>query len=256
MHCKNSDSRDFLNGGKINRREFMKFTGMAAASAALTGCESFSVQSRSSGKRPNIIFIMTDDHASHAMSCYGSRINKTPNLDRIAEEGMKFENCFCTNSICAPSRAVIFTGKYSHRNWIVIADSAYPKQSAPGIETIVTGKEQIEVLDVVLDAIADARHVKAIVTLDAELDSVTESDAPGVTEYRSKLKASLKGKKVKVMPHEDIIRELDKVAEMFNILLLKTDLTIPYTSVFLQLDCGYWNAEKEKRLRDTIANKN
>jgi arylsulfatase A-like enzyme len=59
---------------------------------------------------------MTDDHASHAMSCYGSRINKTPNLDRIAKEGMRFKNCFCTNSLCAPSRAVILTGKYSHIN--------------------------------------------------------------------------------------------------------------------------------------------
>lgn len=66
--------------------------------------------------RPNILFIMTDDHAAHAMSCYGSRVNKTPNLDRIAAEGMRFTNCFCTNSICGPSRAVILTGKYSHVN--------------------------------------------------------------------------------------------------------------------------------------------
>ena len=55
--------------------------------------------------RPNILFIMTDDHAAHAMSCYGSRINTTPNLDRIAQGGMRFNNCFCTNSICGPSRA-------------------------------------------------------------------------------------------------------------------------------------------------------
>ncbi|NLE38063.1 MAG: sulfatase, partial [Pirellulaceae bacterium] len=67
-------------------------------------------------QRPNILFIMSDDHASHAMSCYGSKINQTPNLDRIATEGMRFENCFCTNSICGPSRAVILTGKYSHLN--------------------------------------------------------------------------------------------------------------------------------------------
>ena len=63
--------------------------------------------------QPNIVFIMTDDHASHALSCYGSKINNTPNLDRIATEGMRFNNSFCTNSICAPCRAVILTGKYS-----------------------------------------------------------------------------------------------------------------------------------------------
>lgn len=67
-------------------------------------------------KRPNILFIFTDDHAAHAMSCYGSKINTTPNLDRIANEGMLFTNCYCTNSICGPSRAVIQTGKHSHIN--------------------------------------------------------------------------------------------------------------------------------------------
>jgi len=68
--------------------------------------------------RPNILFIMSDDHASHAMSCYGSRINETPNLDRIAEGGMRFDNCFCTNSICTPSRATILTGTYNHVNGV------------------------------------------------------------------------------------------------------------------------------------------
>src|SRR5690625_3434266 len=70
------------------------------------------------GKQPNILFIMSDDHAAHALSCYGSRINETPNLDRIANEGMRFDNCFCTNSICAPSRAAILTGQYNHVNGV------------------------------------------------------------------------------------------------------------------------------------------
>lgn len=69
-------------------------------------------------KKPNIIFIMSDDHAAHAMSCYGSKINKTPNLDRIADGGMRFDNCFCNNSICTPSRATILTGTYNHINGV------------------------------------------------------------------------------------------------------------------------------------------
>jgi len=68
--------------------------------------------------KPNILFIMTDDHAAHAMSCYGSRINQTPNLDRIAQGGMRFTNCFCTNSLCEPSRAAILTGTYNHVNQV------------------------------------------------------------------------------------------------------------------------------------------
>ena len=69
--------------------------------------------------RPNILFIMSDDHGYQALSCYGSRVNQTPNLDRIAREGMRFDRCFVTNSICGPSRAVILTGKYSHLNGFV-----------------------------------------------------------------------------------------------------------------------------------------
>ncbi|MBI4891849.1 MAG: sulfatase [Acidobacteria bacterium] len=65
-------------------------------------------------RRPNILFIMADDHASHAISAYGSRINRTPNIDRIAQGGVRMDNCFCTNSICTPSRGVILTGQYSH----------------------------------------------------------------------------------------------------------------------------------------------
>ena len=67
---------------------------------------------------PNILFIMSDDHAAHAISAYGSRVNRTPNLDRLANEGMRFANVFCVNSICSPSRATILTGKYSHLNGV------------------------------------------------------------------------------------------------------------------------------------------
>lgn len=99
-------------------------------------------------KRPNIVFIFTDDHASHAMSAYGSKVNKTPNLDRIAQEGMKFENCFCTNSLCGPSRAVILTGKHSHLNGFKdnrskfdASQQTFPKLlQKSGYQTSVIGK--------------------------------------------------------------------------------------------------------------------
>lgn len=98
--------------------------------------------------RPNIVFIMSDDHAAHAMSCYGSRINQTPNLDRIANEGMRFDSCFCTNSICTPSRAAILAGTYNHVNGVTTLSTAmdnrlptFPKllQEA-GYQTAVFGK--------------------------------------------------------------------------------------------------------------------
>jgi arylsulfatase A-like enzyme len=88
----------------------MKFIFYAIAAFAMfsSGCK----------EQPNIIFIMSDDHATQALSCYGSRLIETPNLDRLAAEGMLFNKAFVTNSICAPSRAVILTGKHSHLNGV------------------------------------------------------------------------------------------------------------------------------------------
>lgn len=70
-------------------------------------------------RQPNIIFIMADDHSAKAIGCYGARINETPNLDRIAEGGMRFNHCYVTNSICTPSRASILTGTYNHVNGVL-----------------------------------------------------------------------------------------------------------------------------------------
>ena len=66
-------------------------------------------------EQPNIVFIFTDDHATQSIGAYGSKINKTPNIDRIADEGAVFLNSFCANSICGPSRACILTGKPSDK---------------------------------------------------------------------------------------------------------------------------------------------
>ena len=104
----------------LSRRDFLNQAARGAALVGLTGCLRTSVKPAMDAphgvRRPNILFIMSDDHAAHALSCYGSRINSTPNLDRLAREGALFQNCFVTNSICAPSRACILTGKYSHLN--------------------------------------------------------------------------------------------------------------------------------------------
>jgi arylsulfatase A-like enzyme len=70
--------------------------------------------------RPNIFFIMTDDHAAHAIGAYGSRVNATPHLDRLAQEGALFTRVFATNAICTPSRAAILTGQYSHINGVTM----------------------------------------------------------------------------------------------------------------------------------------
>jgi len=134
-----------------NRREFLRTIGLGAAALAVPGCMEAGEGWFGWGeaKKPNILFIMSDDHAAQALSCYDSKINQTPNLDRIAQEGMRFENSFCTNSICAPCRAVILTGKYSHINGKIDnsaqefdgTQQTFPKLlQAAGYETAMIGK--------------------------------------------------------------------------------------------------------------------
>ncbi len=128
----------------MKRREFIRSAGLASLAVPLLGGPA----GRGSSRRPHILFIMADDHASQAVGCYGSRINRTPGIDRIAREGVRFDNCFCTNGICAPSRAVILTGKHSHLNGVrdnaVAFDggqTTFPKLlRAAGYETALLGK--------------------------------------------------------------------------------------------------------------------
>jgi L-fucose mutarotase/ribose pyranase (RbsD/FucU family) len=141
---------------------------------------------------------------------------------------------------------------YGHRNWVVIADAAYPAQSKPGIETIVADADQMDVVRHVLDAITASLQIRPNVYADKELGFVAEKDALGVTDYRQQLHAAFSSASITYLPHEQIIARLDKSAEVFRVLIIKTEMTIPYTSVFFELDCGYWNAEAEQRLRQAM----
>src|SRR3954449_13075162 len=83
---------------------------------------------RAADAPPNILYIMADDHAAHAISAYGSKVNRTPHIDRLARDGMRFSRCFVTNSICTPSRATILTGKYAHLNGVPVFNKKWKYQ--------------------------------------------------------------------------------------------------------------------------------
>ena len=142
-----------------------------------------------------------------------------------------------------------------HRNWIVVADSAYPAQISPGVEVIYTGEKALPVIEKVLELVDRAPHVGPVVYLDAELDHVPEAQAKGIGHYREKLAKLLADQKVVRLPHEELIARLDEAGKTFRVLVLKTDLTLPYTSVFLRLDCGYWTPEAEQQLRRAMQNR-
>lgn len=142
-----------------------------------------------------------------------------------------------------------------HRNWIVIVDSAYPLQTSPGIETVETGTDQLTVVRDVLQSIAHSRQVRPVVFMDAELPFVTEQQAPGVNQYRSDIKAALGPLPVHSVLHEQLIHQMNQTGNTFHILILKTTLTVPYTSVFLRLDCKYWSDSAEDQLRQAMKNR-
>lgn len=139
-----------------------------------------------------------------------------------------------------------------HRNWIMIVDSAYPLQTSPGVETIETNEDLVEVTREVFRDLNTSIHVRPIVYMDAELPFVPEQDAPGVTRYRKEIRAVLQNRHIDAIPHEQIIEKIDETGKTFHVLILKTNLTVPYSSIFLQLNCKYWSDSAEENLRSAM----
>jgi hypothetical protein len=163
--------------------------------------------------------------------------------------------CFAQNSPSPDWKAKVAATMplLGHRNWILIVDSAYPLQTASGVETMETNARQLDVVQYVLKAIDSSIHVRPQVYLDAELPFVPDEDAPGASAYRAQIATLLHDYPIESKPHEKMLSDIDEAGKQFNILVLKTDMAIPYTSVFLRLDCKYWSADQEKRLRAKMA---
>ncbi len=101
---------------KILKNKILPFAFLVLVNVLSAISQTLNVSAPGKGSQPNIIFIFADDHAAHAISSYGSRVNETPNIDRLAQEGMRFTRCFAANALCAPSRANLITGKHSAAN--------------------------------------------------------------------------------------------------------------------------------------------
>lgn len=136
-----------------------------------------------------------------------------------------------------------------HRNWILVVDKAYPYQSAAGITYLDTKAPLPAVLERVVSDMKASAHVRPVYYTDAELAQVSEDLAPGADAFRAALAKLLEGANVQTLLHDSVFKKLDEASKLFNVVVLKTECTIPYTSVFIELDCGYWSAEKEQALR-------
>lgn len=138
-----------------------------------------------------------------------------------------------------------------HRNWIVITDMAYPLQSGQGITTLFADEDYTQVLKTVKQAVDAAPHVFAHVYCDKELAYIPDADVPGIEALKKQMQ-QIVGNDLVELPHEEIISRLDESGRLFNVLIIKTPLTMPYTSLFFQLDCGYWDAERQQRLEKAM----
>lgn len=137
--------------------------------------------------------------------------------------------------------------KLGHRNWIAVVDAAFPEMIAPGITTLTGGD-----LEGVLLALEEYRHVRYHAFVDSELWHIHERDLSGIDSFRGRLNRLLEGVQTTYLPHNGIIEMLDKAAQTFRVVIVKTDSMLPYTSLFLRLECGYWDEQAENRLRERI----
>ena len=142
---------------------------------------------------------------------------------------------------------------YGHRNWIVVSDAAFPAYSQGGIETIVVNQDLPWVLNYVIKAISSSMHVRGATFVDQELKFVPEENYPGVTHLREEIKRAFGKSNRLSIPHAEALFKINDAGKTFRVLFIKTNTTIPYTSVFMRLDCGYMTDEIESKIRDAIA---
>lgn len=143
--------------------------------------------------------------------------------------------------------------EFGHRNWILIVDKAFPSQTAAGIITINTNEELLSVLKYTMKQIDNSTHVKPIVYTDKELNFITKDQVPEIENFRCSLSEVIGQLTPQVLLHDSVFVKIDKATKLFNVMILKTSQTIPYSSVFIQLDCKYWSIDKEIQLRKNIS---
>ncbi len=140
-----------------------------------------------------------------------------------------------------------------HRNWILVVDKAFPEQSSAGMKYLYVEEDLLPTLKYVLEQVESSTHVSPIIYRDKELSFIREEQVPGIGEFRAESEKILEGRTVNTLLHDDVFSMLDESSSLFRVLVIKTNCIIPYTSVFVQLDCSYWGPDNEKILRETMS---
>jgi len=144
-------------------------------------------------------------------------------------------------------------GQLGYRNWIVIAEASFPAQSRPGVRQVSAPVEVPEALDYVLKALEQTENVRPQVYVTRELRSVENDFAPGIEDLRKRMQGALHGHETTELDQQSLITLMQDANRSFDVLVIRTTSALPYSSVFLELQPGYWDVDSETRLRDKIA---
>jgi len=144
------------------------------------------------------------------------------------------------------------TNQLGYRNWIVIAEASLPAQNRPGIRQVTANVDIPEVLNYVLETLEQTQHVRPQFYLTRELRSLDNDLTPGIDEHRKKLKAALRSHETIELEQQSLLTLMEDASNSFDVLVIRTPTALPYTSVFIELQPGYWDAESEARLRERI----
>jgi L-fucose mutarotase/ribose pyranase (RbsD/FucU family) len=143
-------------------------------------------------------------------------------------------------------------GQLGYRNWIVIAEASFPAHSRTGVRQINAPVEVPEALDYVLQALEQTENVRPQVYVTREMRSVENDFAPGIDHLRERINESLHGHETTELDQQSLLTLLEDASRSFDVLVIRTQTALPYSSVFLELRPGYWDANSESRLRDRI----
>lgn len=139
-----------------------------------------------------------------------------------------------------------------YRNWIVIAEASFPAHNRSGVRQVAAPVDIPEALDYVLQALERTENVRPQVYLTRELRSVENDFAPGIDDMRKRIQTSLHGHEATELDQQSLLTLLEDANRSFDVLVIRTQTALPYSSVFLELKPGYWDADSEARLRDRI----
>jgi D-ribose pyranose/furanose isomerase RbsD len=144
------------------------------------------------------------------------------------------------------------TAQLGYRNWIVVAEASFPAHSRPGVRQINANEEIPVVVDEVLRTLEQTEHVTPRIYVSREMRVVENDYAPGIDEFRKQLQGAMHAHETTELEQQSLMTLMEDTTKSFEILVIRTTTALPYTSVFMELQPGYWNADSESRLREQL----